>query len=285
MKNRDCVDDRILWLRTNNALGRGATGWSGFTLIELLVVIAIIAILAAMLLPALTRAKLKAEGTGCVNNLKQLQLGWFLYKDDNDDTLIPNAPSGWPPWQTWCSGTTVGWGNVNANTNRTPYLQSLMAPYMGNQIGVYRCPGDKIPSLNGQRLRSYAMNCHMGSVYSAALTKGYDPGWRVYQKMSEIVQPRPADAFVFLGEHAGSINDGYLQIRSGSPQFPDVPGSYHGKSEGFSFADGHVSLKRWQTGVLIIPVRYGERVSYVNTTTDNADWLWVRDHASSKEQP
>ncbi len=252
-------------------------------MIELLVVIAIIAILAALLLPALGRAKMKAEAVGCVSNLKQLQIGWAMYKDDHLETLIPNAPSGWPPWQTWCSGTTVGWGNVNANTNRLPYLQSLMAPYMANQIGVYRCPGDKIPSFNGQRLRSYAMNSQMGSIYSGELTKGYNPGWKVYQKMTDVILPTPADAFVFAGEHAGSINDGYLQIRSNTPQFPDVPGSYHGRSEGISFADGHVSLHRWQTDALLVPVVYTVRVSYINVAADNADWIWVRDHASVKE--
>src|SRR5881296_1202222 len=71
---------------------------AGFTLIELLVVIAIIAILAGMLLPALAKAKTKAQGIACLNNLRQLNFAWYMYADDNRDKLVPNG-----------TGPQIGW--------------------------------------------------------------------------------------------------------------------------------------------------------------------------------
>jgi prepilin-type N-terminal cleavage/methylation domain-containing protein/prepilin-type processing-associated H-X9-DG protein len=254
----------------------------GFTLIELLVVIAIIAILAAMLLPALNRAKIRAEGVGCINNLKQLQTGWAMYKEDHADTLLPNAPLGAQANQTWCSGTSEDWVLSNANTNPQPYLTSLMGPYMANQIKVYRCPGDKVPSKNGQRIRSYSMNSQMGAVYRLI---NYNPNWKQYVKMSDIVVPTPPDAFIFSDEHAGSINDGYLQVGLESAVFPDVPGSYHGGLGSFSFADGHTSLRKWVTGVIVIPVVGGVNIASIPANANNMDWLWVRDHSSTRVSP
>jgi prepilin-type N-terminal cleavage/methylation domain-containing protein/prepilin-type processing-associated H-X9-DG protein len=254
-----------------------------FTLIELLVVIAIIAILAAMLLPALSRAKIKAEGITCVNNLKQLQTGWAMYKDDYADTLIPNSP-GATPWQTWVGGNTEDWFFNVGNTNSSTYLTStLMAPLMGNQLKVYKCPGDKLPASNGPRLRTYSMNSQMGSAGGLVT---YNTGWKQYAKASDIILPNPSEAFVFAEEHPGSINDGYLEMGLNSPDFPDVPGALHGGSGGFSFADGHCMLRKWLTPVLLLPVVKGTSVHHAGTTingpmaSSNPDWMWARDHSS-----
>jgi prepilin-type processing-associated H-X9-DG protein len=255
-------------------------------LIELLVVIAIIAILAALLLPALARARIKAEGIGCVNNLKQLQIGWFMYKDDWNEVLMPNSPSGAFSFATWTTGYTEGWAAVQANTNRQYYLDpqySLMAPYMVNQLGVYHCPGDKVPSDNGPRIRSYSMNSQMGA--SGGL-QNYNPGWKQYMKMSDIVLPTPSDAFIFAEEHPGSINDGYLEMNLNTPDFPDIPGALHGGSGGFSFADGHAILRKWLTGVLLIPVVKDTTVHHAGTTingpinSNNQDWSWALQHSA-----
>ena len=139
---------------------------SGFTLIELLVVIAIIAILAAMLLPALQRAKQKAHAVHCVSNLKQLQMGWQLYAGDFADFMLPNAPLGSTTDKTWCYGSAQDWHFADANTNAVLYRASILAPFLGGQLGVYRCPSDNIPSDNGQRLRTYSMQSQMGNIYS-----------------------------------------------------------------------------------------------------------------------
>ena len=248
----------------------------GFTLIELLVVIAIIAILAALLLPTLAKAKLKTEGTQCVNNLKQLQLGCAMHAADFNDTLVPNAAGG-PPSQCWISGSE-DWDFADANTNPVPYLTSIMAPYMSNQLKVYRCPGDKLPSRNGQRIRTYSMNSQMGAIYN--LVDYNSPTWMQYSRMADLTCPGPSETFNFMEESAVSINDGYLQIDLDQPNFPDIPGAYHNHIVGVSFADGHALLHKWRTGVLDVPIFQGNRLCCISSTPRNPDWLWLRAHAA-----
>jgi prepilin-type processing-associated H-X9-DG protein len=252
-------------------------------LIELLVVIAIIAILAAMLLPALSRAKKKAQAAGCQNNLAQLQKGALMYCHDFNDYMIPNAPAGAPASQSWCGGGSQDWLLSNDNTNVNQYYNSIMSPYMSKQLGVYKCPGDTIPAYNGTRLRSYSMNSQMGYIPAYGLVN-YNSGWRQYSKIHDLTCPTPSDTFIFNEENPDSINDGYLQLGLNSPyDFPDVPGALHGGVGSFSFADGHVKLIRWVTPALNITAVFNRHISYVPGGQSNPDWVWVRDHGACQQ--
>jgi prepilin-type N-terminal cleavage/methylation domain-containing protein len=257
---------------------------SGFTLIELLVVIAIIAILAGMLLPALAKAKAKAQAIQCINNLKQLQLGWQLYAGDFNDYMVPNAPAGADPKQSWCGGAYQSWGNSVANTNENYYRESIMGQYVSGTIAVYHCPGDTVPSSNGQRLRSYSMNSQVGALYTATLTESFNPGYKTCIKVADVGScPGPSDTFVFCEESMLSMNDGYLQIDSSGGKFPDVPGAYHKWSCGISFVDGHAELRRWETPILKKAVVSGQTGANLIAGPFNADWKWVTQHASCKK--
>ena len=166
---------------------------------------------------------------------------------------MPNAPLGAPNNTTWCGGQAENWGIANANTNPAIYMSALLWPYVNNNLNVYRCPGDTVPSLNGFRIRSYSMNGQVGT----GVSSGYNPGYLTYIKGSDIIRPTPTNLFVFADESPDSIDDGFLQIASNLPTFPDVPACYLEGGCGFSFADGHAEIHRWLTTSLLIPIVLG----------------------------
>jgi prepilin-type N-terminal cleavage/methylation domain-containing protein/prepilin-type processing-associated H-X9-DG protein len=230
---------------------------SGFTLIELLVVIAIIAILAAILLPALSKAKSKAQGIYCMNNLKQMQLSWFLYADENEGKLAENR--GGLSGPQWTTGV-LNWLYNPANTNTATLVAGELGPYVGKSIGVFKCPADQIPAANGPRDRSISMNGYVGDTASIMTGVNNNSGpakWKEYLKLSDLSQPGPAMTWVFLDEHPDSLNDPFFSVPMNKtpPSWDDGPASYHNGAGGFSFADGHSEIHKWLDSNTRQPVR------------------------------
>jgi len=244
-----------------------------FTLTELLVSIAAIALMAMLAIPALAHAGNRSPAASCISTMRQLMIGWSLYKEDHNDSLMPNASIG-AGTAAWCNGTE-SWSSSDANTNASFLLTSLMAPYVGNDLHAYKCPADVVPSLNGQRLRSRSMNGQMGASSSV------NAGWLSYTKGSDLNCPTPANAFIFCDEHPGTLNDGFLDLSLSTPSFPGIPANYHGNACGFSFADGHAEERHWTTSSLALPVTLGASFpTGSSASVQNADWIWLRLHSA-----
>jgi len=271
----------------------------GFTLIELLVVIAIIAILAALLLPALSRAKLKAQGVQCMNNHRQLAFAWRLYTEDNGDKL-PYASS-WPvgTWmqETWCNGRMDFTAGNRSNWDPTVDIHpSPLWPYCGKSLGIYHCPADRayvvVGGVRKTRLRSMAMNAYVGGFAGTPINTGNMKAYTLYTTFSALSRPGPDRIFVFIDEREDAINWGnYLQDMSGySPSNPrmyrwlDLPAAYHGNAGGLSFADGHSEIKKWRDGRTSSPINPREKPIFDGSTPipqeRNMDIGWMQDHAT-----
>ena len=246
-------------------------------------VIAIIAILAAMLLPSLSKAKTKAEGIVCLSNLKQVQLALVMYAQDNLDKLAENRGSAISK-DTWVTGN-LKWdlppsGIWTDNTNKLQLTDGQIGPYVAKNTGVFKCPADKVSGQAGPRVRSIAMNSTMGDVIG--LNRQLNGRWKVFLKNSDFTTLRPSDAWVLLDEQPDSINNNLFFVQLTGTIWIDVPASYHNGACGFSFADGHVEIKKWRDANSIQLVRQ-VNPSLGNQKSAPNDVAWIQQRTSVRE--
>lgn len=296
------------WNQTRRNAPAGA-----FTLIELLVVIAIIAILAGMLLPALSKAKAKTQGIYCMNNGNQLIKAIQLYASDHRELLPPNPDDGNViPGHNWCAGQAGRGGGQEFNPDvLLDPDRTLVAPYVGRNVEIFRCPADQRsglysgtdPAKRGQTVRAartIAMSQAVGTI-----CRGFDAGsghagppdrptngpwlnnqhshrrnqpFYTYGKTTDFIRPGPAMTWVILDEDAYSLNDAGFAVGMVTPEWIDWPGTYHNFGAGFAFADGHSEIHKWRDARTKV---IGGNVSR-RAVPGSPDWAWIAQRTSAR---
>jgi prepilin-type N-terminal cleavage/methylation domain-containing protein/prepilin-type processing-associated H-X9-DG protein len=271
---------------------------NAFTLVELLVVIAILAILAALLLPALTRARGKAQTVTCLNNVRQVELACLVYTDEFNDRLPYNLGENeinyfrkqnrYPNWST----PIMDWERHSDNTNSALLTEGGIGPYTGRAARLYKCPKDNFVSdiQSGvgwsARVRSLSMNAMVGDAgtFSQSGANVNNPGYRQFFKVTQV--PKPSEIFTFVEEHPNSIGDGYFLNKPDTFLWLRLPASHHNGGVNLSFTDGHVEMHKWQSALTQPQVRPG--VAYLPLKVwgaDLGDFYWLMFRTTTESSP
>ena len=293
---RSCAggSGRPAWAWGRTKLNGGCSAASGFTLIELLVVIAIIAVLAALLLPALGSAKIKAQGIQCMSNLKQLQLVFLIYPDDYNDRLTSSGYTAPVEPTAWVNGWEDFNGSNPDNTDPSTLLdpnRAKFAPYLRG-VEIYKCPADRSTVMVGSkpvpRLRSMSMGQQWAGPGDWLDPAGFTANvtskkYRVYYKKAQI--DNPPMRFVFVDEHPDSINAGgfgNMMVESpGSVRIIDFPASFHNGAGGISFSDGHSEIRKWRDARTRPPVHYDGNLALGIDSPNNQDMICLAQRTSA----
>lgn len=270
----------ILATRTTGPRSRLAVSRrSGFTILELLSVVAILAILAALMLPAVSRAKANSERIACISNFRQFAVGLTLYAGDHDDLLVPNRDGqNIPLGSTWVTGWE-GWPGPDC-TNVNNLRHSLLAPYVSDPA-LWHCPAAGIPSVGSivmARVRTVSLNCFMGAPTNQLRLA------ESYHRLGDIRRLSPADAMTFMDERVDTVNDGAFEMqwdfqdtRPAAWILRDKPSVAHGSSATLAYVDGHAGSHRWTD-------RRTLRAPRDDTPSPgNQDVLWLQQHSTLRD--